>query len=293
MKSEYQKMIAGEPYRPFDSELRALAQTARQKQAFFNEEVDPLKGMEIIKGWFGSTGENLYVNPRLVVDYGVNIHLGENFYSNWNLTMLDVCPITIGDNAMIGPNCQFLTPLHPLDPDERNSGLEFGKPITIGKNFWAGGGVIVLPGVTLGDNVVAGAGAVITKSFGDNVVLAGNPARVIKEIPVKENERFQKEKVKSFSKELFGIGKPYQCQYQRLIAIKKRGGNFYPSLVFISLEIFSLLSFFSESHIAFSNVACKIASDLEVIGIRFQLGFIDDCQIITCVSAINCNHVNF
>ena len=180
-------MIAGEPYHPFDPELRALAQTARQKQATFNEEVDPVKGMGIIKGWFGSTGENLYINTRLMVDYGVNIHLGENFYSNWNLTMLDVCPITIGDNAMIGPNCQFLTPLHPLDPDERNSGLEFGQPITIGKNFWAGGGVIVLPGVTLGDNVVAGAGAVITKSFGDNVVLAGNPARVIKEIPVKEN----------------------------------------------------------------------------------------------------------
>ena len=99
--------------------------------------------------------------------------------------MLDVCPIRIGDNAMIGPNCQFLTPLHPLDPHERNSGVEYGKPITIGDNFWAGGGVIVLPGVILGDNVVAGAGAVITKSFGDNVVLAGNPARVIKEIPVK------------------------------------------------------------------------------------------------------------
>ena len=82
MKTEYQKMIAGEPYRPFDSELRALAQTARQKQASFNEEVDPIKGMEIIKGWFGSTGKNLYVNTRLVVDYGVNIHLGENFYSN-------------------------------------------------------------------------------------------------------------------------------------------------------------------------------------------------------------------
>ena len=93
--------------------------------------------------------------------------LGENFYSNWNLTMLDVCPIRIGDNAMIGPNCQFLTPLHPLDPQERNSGIEYGKPITIGDNFWAGGGVIVLPGVTLGNNVVAGAGAVITKSFRD------------------------------------------------------------------------------------------------------------------------------
>ena len=80
MKSEYQKMIAGEPYRPFDPELRALAQTARQKQASFNEEANPIKGMEIIKGWFGSTGENLYVNTRLVVDYGVNIHLGENLF---------------------------------------------------------------------------------------------------------------------------------------------------------------------------------------------------------------------
>lgn len=166
MTSEYQKMIAGEFYRPSDSELRALAQASRQKQAAFNKEEDPLKGVEIIKAWFGSTGEN--------------------FYSNWNLTMLDVCPIRIGDNAMIGPNCQFLTPLHPLNPQERNSGIEYGKPITIGDNFWAGGGVIVLPGVILGNNVVAGAGAVITKSFGDNLVLAGNPARVIKEIPIEE-----------------------------------------------------------------------------------------------------------
>ena len=183
MTSEYQKMIAGEPYHPFDPELRTLAQTARQKQADFNQELDPSKGAEIIKTWFGSTGENLYVNPRLVVDYGVNIHLGENFYSNWNLTMLDVCPIRIGDNAMFGPNCQLLTPLHPLDPVERNSGIEYGAPITIGDNFWAGGGVTILPGVTLGDNVVVGAGSVVTKSFGDNVVLAGNPARIIKEIP--------------------------------------------------------------------------------------------------------------
>ena len=161
MTSEYQKMIAGEPYRPSDPELRVLAQASRQKQAAFNKEEDPLKGADIIKTWFGSTGQNLYVNPRLVVDYGVNIHLGENFYSNWNLTMLDVCPIRIGNNAMLGPNCQFLTPLHPLDPHERNSGVEYGKPITIGDNFWAGGGVIVLSGVTLGNNVVAGAGAPI------------------------------------------------------------------------------------------------------------------------------------
>ena len=177
MTSEYQKMIAGEPYHPFDPELRALAQASRQKQSAFNKEEDPLKGAEIIKTWFGSTGQNIFVNPRLVVDYGVNIHLGENFYSNWNLTMLDVCPIRIGEQCHDWPQLSVLTPLHPLDTQERNLGIEYGKPITIGDNFWTGGGVIVLPGVTLGNNVVAGAGAVITKSFGDNVVPAGNPAR--------------------------------------------------------------------------------------------------------------------
>ena len=184
MTSEYQKMIAGENYSPQDPELRALAARSREFQYRFNQERDIEKRSSIAKEWFGSTGENLWLHPDLVCDYGVNIHLGENFYSNWNLTMLDVCPITIGKNAMLGPNCQFLTPLHPLDPVERNSGIEYGAPIKIGDNFWAGGGVTILPGVSLGDNVVVGAGAVVTKSFGDNVVLAGNPAKIIKEIPV-------------------------------------------------------------------------------------------------------------
>lgn len=187
MPTEYEKMIAGDFYKPSDPELRALAAKSRENQMAFNVEPDRLKRAEIVKSWFGSTGESVAMNPQFVTDYGVNIHIGENFYSNWNLTMLDVCPITIGDNAMIGPNCQFLTPLHPLDPTERNSGIEYGAPITIGDNFWAGGGVTILPGVTLGNNVVAGAGAVVTKSFGDNVVLGGNPARVIKEIPVKKD----------------------------------------------------------------------------------------------------------
>ncbi|MCY7011466.1 sugar O-acetyltransferase [Streptococcus vestibularis] len=187
MPTEYEKMIAGDFYKPSDPELRALAAKSREKQMAFNAEPDRLKRAEIVKSWFGSTGENVVMNSQFVTDYGVNIHIGENFYSNWNLTMLDICPITIGDNAMIGPNCQFLTPLHPLDPTERNSGIEYGAPITIGDNFWAGGGVIILPGVTLGNNVVAGAGAVVTKSFGDNVVLGGNPARIIKEIPVKKD----------------------------------------------------------------------------------------------------------
>ena len=174
----------------YDPELLSDRETAKELLYDYNRlrPSQQTERTELLKKLLGRTGESLTIEPPFACDYGYNIEIGENFYANYNLTMLDICPITIGNNAMIGPNCQFLTPLHPLDPDERNSGLEYGAPITIGDNFWAGGGVTILPGVTLGDNVVAGAGAVVTKSFGDNVVLAGNPARVIKEIPVKKEK---------------------------------------------------------------------------------------------------------
>ena len=180
MTSEKEKMLAGQLYDAGDAELTAMRLEARRKMKLFNNEDDRDKQREIIKTLFGSTGEKLTMNPRFVCDYGSNIYVGENFYANYNCTMLDVCEIHIGDNAMFGPNCQLLTPLHPLDAKERISGLEYGAPITIGDNAWFGGGVTILPGVTLGDNVVVGAGAVVTKSFCDNVVLAGNPAKIIK-----------------------------------------------------------------------------------------------------------------
>lgn len=188
MLTEKEKMLAGQFYRAGDAELRQMRTVARQQMQVFNNELDGEKRSNLLKSWFGGTGERIYMEPNFYCDYGSNIYVGEDFYANFNCTMLDVCEIRIGKNSMLGPNVQLLTPLHPLDPVERNSGLEYGAPITIGDNFWAAGGAIILPGVTLGDNVVVGAGAVVTKSFGDNVVLAGNPARIIKEIPIQDEK---------------------------------------------------------------------------------------------------------
>ena len=182
VKSEKEKMIAGEMYRAGDAELRAGRENARKLIRQFNQSEDKVERFNLIKNLFGNFEEGSFIEPNLRVDYGYNIHVGANFYANFDCTFLDVCPITIGDNVMFAPGVQLYTATHPIDPVERNSGLEYAKPITIGNNVWIGGSAIVVPGVTLGDNVVVAAGAVVTKSFPDNVVIGGNPARVIKEI---------------------------------------------------------------------------------------------------------------
>ncbi|MBV7391403.1 chorismate mutase [Enterococcus alishanensis] len=182
MVTEKEKMIAGQLYFASDAELVADRAIAKKLAQAISQTEDKRAREELVKEAFGKTGERVYIEPNINFDYGYNIFVGENFYTNYNSILLDICPITIGNNCMFGPNVQLYTASHPLKPGKRNSGLELGKPITIGDNAWLGGGVVIVPGVTLGDNVVVAAGSVVTKSFGDNVVLGGNPAGVIKTI---------------------------------------------------------------------------------------------------------------
>lgn len=184
MKTEQEKMLAGLMYDPGDPELRAQRKKARQLFEVFNRSsiVDREHRTRLLKQLFGSTGERVYIEPFFGCDYGCNIHVGEDFYANFGCVILDVCEVRIGKNCMLAPQVGIYTATHPLDPTERNSGKELGKPVTIGDNCWIGGHAVINPGVTLGDNVVVASGAVVTKSFGDNVVIGGNPAKVIKEI---------------------------------------------------------------------------------------------------------------
>lgn len=181
-KTEKEKMIAGELYFANDPELVADRMFARSQSQIINQAESAELRSQLLKETFGRTGKKIYMEPVINFDYGYNIFVGENFYANFNCIFLDVSTIEIGDNCMFAPNVQLYTATHPLHPVKRNSGLEYAKPIKIGNNVWLGGGVIVTPGVTLGDNVVVGAGSVVTKSFPDNVVIAGNPARIIKTV---------------------------------------------------------------------------------------------------------------
>lgn len=181
-KTEKEKMIAGELYFANDPELVADRMFARSQSQIINQAESAELRSQLLKETFGRTGKKIYMEPVINFDYGYNIFVGENFYANFNCTFLDVSTIEIGDNCMFAPNVQLYTATHPLHPVKRNSGLDYAKPIKIGNNVWLGGGVIVTPGVTLGDNVVVGAGSVVTKSFPDNVVIAGNPARIIKTV---------------------------------------------------------------------------------------------------------------
>ncbi|RJS58997.1 sugar O-acetyltransferase [Bacillus sp. PK3_68] len=184
MKTEKEKMLSGEIYFADDSELTQERENARRLTRLFNQttETEGNRRTELLKKLFGSTGENIYVEPTLRCDYGYNLHVGANFYANFDCVFLDVCEIRIGDNCFIAPGVHVYTAAHPLNARERISGAEYGLPVHIGHNVWIGGRAVINPGVKIGNNVVVASGAVVTKDVPDNVVVGGNPAKIIKHI---------------------------------------------------------------------------------------------------------------
>lgn len=188
MKTEKEKMLAGELYLAVDPELTSDRLRARKLTRLYNasSEVDHSERKSILQDLFGSIKGNIGIEPNLRVDYGYNIHVGNNFYANFDCVFLDVCEIHIGDDCLLGPGVHIYTAGHPLDPVERASGAEFGSPVTIGNKVWIGGHATINPGVTIGNHVVVASGSVVTKDVPDNVVVGGNPARVIKQIEVQK-----------------------------------------------------------------------------------------------------------
>ncbi|WP_293906594.1 MULTISPECIES: sugar O-acetyltransferase [unclassified Sphingobacterium] len=189
MKSPKEKMIAGLPYIDSDGQLFKERQYAKEELKRFNDsEPKQIKfRKQIIQKLFKTTGSRFFLEPPFRCDYGYNITIGENFYSNYNCTILDCAPVTIGENVLFGPNVSLFTAGHPLHFEARNQGWEFAQPIVIEDNVWIGGHVVVNPGVRIGKNAVIGSGSVVTKDIPADVIAAGNPCRIIR--PITETDR--------------------------------------------------------------------------------------------------------
>jgi maltose O-acetyltransferase len=183
-RSNRERMLAGDLYIADDPESGRRAQRAVALADAYHQAsiADEQAALPLLAELLGTLGDGAFVKPPLYVDYGEHLHIGARTFVNYNLTALDVAPISIGEDCQIGPNVQLLTPTHPVDPRPRRDKLEAALPIDIGDNVWLGGGVIVCPGVSIGDNSVVGAGSVVTRDIPANVVAVGNPARVLREI---------------------------------------------------------------------------------------------------------------
>ncbi len=193
-----ERMLSGLLYIANDKELNEL----HDKAASFMDEFNSTKysefekRSELAKAIFKKTGKSLMMNKPFHCDYGCNIEIGENFYSNFNLTLLDVNTIKIGNNVFCAPNVSIYTAGHPIDKDIRNEYLEYGYEVNIGNDVWIGGNTVINPGVTIGNNVVIGSGSVVCKDIPSNVVACGNPCRVIRSITEADKAYWQNEKNK-------------------------------------------------------------------------------------------------
>lgn len=184
MPGETDRMLAGQLYDPGAAELVAARERARDlcRELNLSREADQQQRRRILTQLFGSGGDSVLLQPPFYCDYGAHIHMGEKVYFNFNCVILDVCEIRIGDLTCFGPAVQIYAATHPLDYQQRRL-QEFGKPVTIGSDVWVGGAAVICPGVTIGSRTVIGAGSVVTRDIPDGVLAAGNPCRVIRELP--------------------------------------------------------------------------------------------------------------
>jgi maltose O-acetyltransferase len=194
-RTEKEKMLAGEMYNAFTPQLLAERATCRAVTYDYNltRPNEATKRSEMMQKLCGQFGSNSVIETPFQCDYGYNIYWGENSFANYNLVVLDTCPLYVGNFVLMGPDVKIYTATHPTDPQERLDGLEYGKPIRIGNNVWLGGSTVVLPGVTIGDNSVIGAGSVVVKDIPANVVAVGNPCKVVKQLqpPTRPPKQFQ------------------------------------------------------------------------------------------------------
>ena len=195
--TEYEKMHSGEIYNPSDDAIFEEQINCLDKLYDFNatRPTELNKREAMLKEMLAEVGENCYIEPPFHSNWGgKNVHLGKNVYFNFNATMVDDTHIYIGDYTMLGPNVVIATAGHPILPELREKALQFNMPVHIGRNCWLGAGVIVLPGVTIGDNTVIGAGSVVTKDIPANVVAVGNPCKILREISEHDKEFYYKDK---------------------------------------------------------------------------------------------------
>lgn len=183
-KSIFKQMGSGEWYNAADENLiRAIRRCQQQCFEINNMPPSQIDERNIrIARLLGKAGKSLHVNTPFLCDYGFNIEVGDFFFANFNLVILDEAKVTFGNHVYIGPNCSFYTAIHPLDPEHRNQDIEAAKPITVGDSVWFGGNVTVLPGVSIGSGTTIGAGSVVTKDIPEGTVAVGNPCRVIRKL---------------------------------------------------------------------------------------------------------------
>lgn len=194
--NQRERMEAGLPYKAWLDGLAEERMKNRKKVYAFNLiPPDDREGIvAAIKDILGATGEDVFIEAPFHCDYGRNIEVGEHFFANYNLTILDVGKVRIGAYAQIAPNVSIYTAGHPIHPQARNSGYEYGLDVTIGDSVWIGGNTVILPGVTIGNNVVIGAGSVVGKDLPDNVVAVGNPCRIVREITQADRDFYYRDR---------------------------------------------------------------------------------------------------